>query len=116
MDDCRAKENGRRDDDRLIKVLLAHVKALELRQIEHERKYFTDRRSDAKLFRLWRDKYTQGLQSLEGDIQNNEASIERVWTYLRFARWGGYGAAIMLTGYITLFIDRFKALFVIGSN
>ncbi len=120
MDDARKTEDGRRNDDGTIRILLAHVKALELRQIEHERKYFGDRSSDAKIFRTWRNKITSDLANLETRIRNtgqtSEKGIEKILTYLRVARWGGYGVVIVLTGYITLFIDRFKALFVIGSD
>ncbi len=120
MDDARKAKDGRRNDDGTIRVLLAHVKALELRQIEHERKYFADRRTDAKITRVWRNKYSSGLANLEARIRNtgqtSTQGIEKIHSYLRFTRWAGYGLVIMLTGYITLFIDRFKALFVIGSD
>ncbi|MCP4256869.1 MAG: hypothetical protein GY774_04980 [Planctomycetes bacterium] len=119
-DDSEAQENGRRDNDRIVQLLQALVKALELRQIEHERRYFDNRKSDAKLFRVWRNKNTIDLANLEARISNmgqtSEKGIEKILMYLRVARWGGYGLVIMLTGYITLFIDRFKTLFVIGSD
>ncbi len=94
-----------RASDVTVRLLLSEVRILKIRQAEQEAAFRRARQNDARIYKLQRRKWCAQVDQLEKDVRILRGNMGRAVV--------GFAVAVSwFGGYLVLFGDRIKELFV----